>query len=61
MYSQNQKSLLTRNAVVYVRTDAKFTREATIEALETAFPVKSFKVRDIPRRILRKRHCLIQN
>jgi hypothetical protein len=35
------KSLLARNAVVYVRTDARqFTREATIEALETAFPRK---------------------
>jgi hypothetical protein len=39
------KPLLKRGAVVYVRTDARqFTREATIEALETAFPRK--KLRD---------------
>jgi DNA methylase len=35
------KPLLKRNAVIYVRTDAReFTREATIEALESAFPRK---------------------
>lgn len=38
------KPLLARNAVVYVRTDArKFTREATIEALESAFPSKKLR------------------
>jgi hypothetical protein len=38
------RSLLARNAVVYVRTDArKFTREATIEALERAFPRKKLR------------------
>ncbi|MDA8079041.1 MAG: DNA methyltransferase [Nitrospiraceae bacterium] len=38
------KPLLKRNAVVYVRTDARqFTREATIEALETAFPQKRLR------------------
>jgi hypothetical protein len=38
------KPLLTRNAVVYVRTDAReFTREATIEALESAFPRKKLQ------------------
>ena len=35
------KPLLKREAVIYVRTDARqFTREATIEALETAYPHK---------------------
>jgi hypothetical protein len=38
------KSLLKRNAVVFVRTDARqFTREATIEALESAFPRKKLR------------------
>jgi len=38
------KSLLARNAVVFVRTDARqFTREATIEALESAFPRKKLR------------------
>jgi hypothetical protein len=38
------KRLLKRNAVIYVRTDARqFTREATIEALETAFPKKRLR------------------
>jgi len=38
------KPLLARTAVVYVRTDArKFTREATIEALEFAFPRKKLR------------------
>jgi hypothetical protein len=38
------KPLLTRNAVVYVRTDSRdFTREATIEALESAFPRKKLQ------------------
>jgi len=38
------RSLLKRGAVVYVRTDARrFTREATIEALETAFPSKKLR------------------
>ena len=38
------KPLLKRGAVVYVRTDARqFTREATIEALETAFPHKKLR------------------
>ncbi|MSU61372.1 MAG: site-specific DNA-methyltransferase [Pedosphaera sp.] len=38
------KSLLKRNAVVHVRTDARqFTREATIEALELAFPRKKLR------------------
>ncbi|HTX37921.1 MAG TPA: DNA methyltransferase [Bryobacteraceae bacterium] len=36
--------LLKRSAVVYVRTDARpFTTEATIEALETAFPDKKLR------------------
>jgi hypothetical protein len=36
--------LLSRNAVVCVRTDSRqFTREATIEALETAFPRKKLR------------------
>lgn len=38
------KSLLKRNAIVHVRTDARqFTREATIEALESAFPLKKLR------------------
>jgi len=38
------KPLLSRSAVVYVRTDArKFTREATIQALECAFPNKRLR------------------
>jgi len=38
------KGILKRGAVVYVRTDARqFTREATIEALETAFPHKKLR------------------
>jgi len=38
------KPLLSRGAVVCVRTDArKFTRESTIEALETAFPRKEIR------------------
>jgi DNA methylase len=38
------KPLLKRNAVVHVRTDARqFTREATIEALELAFPSKKLR------------------
>ncbi len=38
------KPLLKRGAVVYVRTDARsFTREATIEALETSFPHKRLR------------------
>lgn len=38
------RSLLKRNAVVHVRTDArKFTRDATIEALESAFPSKKLR------------------
>ena len=40
----HSKPLLARNAVVFVRTDArKFTKEATIEALETAFPCKKLR------------------
>lgn len=36
--------LLKRGAVIYVRTDVRqFTREATIEALETAFPRKKLR------------------
>jgi hypothetical protein len=39
------KPLMQRDAVVFVRTDARqFTREATIQALESAFPRK--KLRD---------------
>ena len=42
---EKSKALLTRNAVVYVRTDAReFTREATIEALESAFPRKKLRI-----------------
>lgn len=38
------RPLLKRNAVVHVRTDARqFTREATIEALESAFPRKKLR------------------
>ena len=38
------QSLLMRNAVVHVRTDAReFTKEATIEALESAFPRKTLR------------------
>ena len=38
------KPLLARGAVICVRTDARqFTREATIEALETAFPKKKLR------------------
>ena len=38
------KSLLKRNAVVFVRTDARqFTKEATIKALETTFPRKKLR------------------
>lgn len=38
------KGLLARDAVICVRTDArKFTRESTIQALETAFPHKKLR------------------
>lgn len=38
------KSLLKHDAVVLIRTDARlFTREATIEALESAFPRKKLR------------------
>lgn len=38
------KTLLKRDAVVFVRTDARhFTKEATIEALESAFPRKKLR------------------
>lgn len=38
------KRILARNAVVYVRTDARqFTRNATIKALESAFPYKRIR------------------
>jgi hypothetical protein len=38
------KPLLSRGAVVCIRTDSRsFTREATIEALEIAFPQKSIR------------------
>jgi hypothetical protein len=41
---KKSRAVLARNAVVYVRTDArKFTREATIEALESAFPHKMLR------------------
>lgn len=41
---EKSSALLTRNAVVHVRTDARdFTREATIEALELAFPKKRLR------------------
>ena len=41
---EKSKSFLKRNAVVCVRTDARqFTREATIEALEAAFPTKRLR------------------
>ena len=41
---KKSKRLLKRGAVVHVRTDARtFTREATIEALETAFPNKKLR------------------
>lgn len=41
---ERSKPLLKPSAVVYVRTDARrFTREATIEALETAFPEKKLR------------------
>lgn len=41
---KRSRALLKRNAVVYVRTDARvFTREATIEALERAFPDKKIR------------------
>jgi hypothetical protein len=39
------KSLLKRNAVIHVRTDAReYTKEATIEALESAFPNKKLRL-----------------
>lgn len=38
------KKVLQRDAVVHVRTDSRrFTREATVEALETAFPEKKLR------------------
>lgn len=38
------KSLLKHNAIVFIRTDARqFTKEATIEALESAFPSKRLR------------------
>lgn len=38
------KSILKNNSVVFIRTDARhFTREATIEALESAFPKKKIQ------------------
>ena len=41
---EKSKPLLKRSAVIYVRTDARqFTREATIKALETAFPNKRLR------------------
>jgi hypothetical protein len=41
---ERSKPLLKRSAVIYVRTDARqFTRETTIEALETAFPNKRLR------------------
>lgn len=41
---ERSKPLLKQRAVIYVRTDARqFTREATIEALETAFPKKRLR------------------
>jgi hypothetical protein len=41
---EKSKPLLLRRAIVCVRTDArKFTKEATIEALETAFPLKKLR------------------
>lgn len=41
--------LLTRNATIYVRTDARpFTLEATLETLQTAFPRKSVDIRSRP-------------
>jgi hypothetical protein len=41
------KPLMARDAVVCVRTDARrFTKEATIEALETAFPGKKIRRED---------------
>jgi hypothetical protein len=40
----DSKPLLARSAVIYVRTDTrKFTYEATIEALERAFPRKKLR------------------
>ena len=43
-YSARSKPLLTRDATVYVQTDAqKFTLGATIEALERAFPEKRLR------------------
>jgi DNA methylase len=42
-------ALLSRNAVVYVRTDSRrITLEATIEALRIAFPKKEFSQRTKP-------------
>lgn len=43
------KPLLTRNAVVYVRTDAReFTRLLTCQVLRRVFPTKSFRTRAQP-------------
>lgn len=49
---KHSERILKRGAVVYVRTDARpFTREATIEALETAFPKKRLRgqVQSLPK------------
>lgn len=38
------RSILKRDAIVFIRTDARqFTREATIEAMERAFPTKKLR------------------
>ena len=41
--------VMAKNAVIYVRTDArKFTRDTTLAALRDAFPGKNLKVQDRP-------------
>jgi hypothetical protein len=41
--------LMARDAVVYVRTDAReFTRDVTLEALQNAFPAKKLTIRKRP-------------
>ncbi len=46
---RHAKGVMHRDAVVYVRTDArKFTRDTTIDALRRTFPAKSLSIRRRP-------------
>ncbi len=46
---RNCTALMAERSTIYVRTDAReFTREATIEALQTVFPRKKMRVEERP-------------